>query len=248
MRSLAHLRLAWNTPLSVSHADRLLASLDLPGGSQFTDLGCGWGGLLLRALAGAPLAKGIGVDLNRTYLDRARSSARRLGVSDRVRFISGDIVRFPDAGDRVICIGADHAWGGAEQALTGLSRLVDTGGRLLFGCGYWDRPAAPELIDMLGTLPTSFERVLASARSSNWKVRFSDSADLTEWDRFESMWRHDLEDIGAKEPDSPLGRQALRLSVQRRNEYERGYRGVLGFAYLILERTEESGKDGTQTL
>lgn len=150
MRSLTHLQLAWNTPLSVPHADRLLASLDLSGGARFIDLGCGWGGLLLRALARAPAAKGIGVDQNLAYLDRARSSARHLGVSGRVRFMSGDVARFRDSGDRVICIGADQAWGGAEQALSGLRRMVDKGGRLLLGCGYWNRPASPKLIDMLG--------------------------------------------------------------------------------------------------
>lgn len=245
LRGLAHPQLTWNTPLSISHADRLLASLEPSEGSRLVDLGCGWGGLLLRALTETQGARGIGVDQNSVYLDRARSAARNLGIGDRVRFVLGDIVRFSDAGDRVICIGADHAWGGAERALTHLSPTVDAGGRVLFGCGYWNRPASPKLIEMLGNLPASFEAVPALARSSGWTVLSADSADLAEWDNFESTWRQDLDDIGARESNSPLGCHALRLSAQRREEYERGYRDVLGFAYLVLERTEESSRDGS---
>lgn len=240
LRGLAHLQLAWNSPLSISHADRLLASLEPLGASQVVDLGCGWGGLLLRALSATPGATGIGVDRNPSYLDRARSAARDLGIGDRVRFVTDDIAHFAGVGDRVICIGADHAWGGADRALTRLRPMVEARGRLLFGCGYWIRAASPTLIEMFGDLPGSFEDLLARARSSGWMVRSSDSADLAEWDHFESTWRQDLDDLAARESGSLLGGRALRLSAQRREEYERGYRGILGFAYLVLQRSEEA--------
>lgn len=243
LRGLAHPQLAWNTPLSTPHADRLLASLAPAPGSRVVDLGCGWGGLLLRALNETEATRGTGVDQNRAYLDRARSDARNLGLEDRVRFVPGDIARFRDVGDRVFCIGADQAWGGAAPALRRLGPTVDAGGRLLFGCGYWSRPAAPLLIEMLGALPESFETVVGLARSSGWTVLYSDVADRAEWDHFETTWREDLDAIAAKEPASPRGRHALRLSAQRRDEYERGYRDVLGFAYLVLERAEESRRN-----
>ena len=52
--------------------------------------------------------------------------------------------------DRLICVGASHAWGGTEQALTALSRLVVPGGRLLYGDGYLEPDPSPltrELFD-----------------------------------------------------------------------------------------------------
>jgi hypothetical protein len=238
LSTLLHPQLAWNTPLSISHADRLLASLEPSHGSRFVDLGCGWGGLLLRALTATPRSTGLGVDRNPAYLDRAVRAARGLGLSERVRFARGDITRFRVAGDRLICIGADHAWGRAGAALAHLTTVIESGGRLLFGCGFWTRRPSPELVEVFGELPESFEAVLALPRSSGWTLHSADSADLTEWDDFETTWRQDLEEIGAREPRTDLGRQALRLSARRQEEYEGGYRGVLGFAYLILERRE----------
>ena len=44
-------RMRWNMPLSVEHAGLLLDRLDLRAGQLITDLGCGWGELLLAAVA-----------------------------------------------------------------------------------------------------------------------------------------------------------------------------------------------------
>ena len=47
-------RMRWNTPLSAEHADLLLGQLDLRpvrARLRIADLGCGWGELLLRAVA-----------------------------------------------------------------------------------------------------------------------------------------------------------------------------------------------------
>ena len=237
LRALPHLELAWNAPLSAARADRLIASLAASPGSRWVDLGCGWGGLLLRALVAYPDATGLGVDRHRMYLDRAERTARDLGVDDRARFVESDIVRFAEPADRVLCIGADHAWGGASTALAHLGRSLAAGGRLLFGCGYWNAPASPEIVAMFGSLPSSLAAVRGLAGSAGWRVRATEVANLTEWDDFEATWRQDLKEVGAREAGTPLGRQALRLLAQRQEEYERGYRGVLGFAYFVLERS-----------
>ncbi|MEU4401729.1 SAM-dependent methyltransferase, partial [Micromonospora orduensis] len=44
-------RMRWNTPLSEEHAALLLRRLDVRPGARVLDLGCGWGELLLRAVA-----------------------------------------------------------------------------------------------------------------------------------------------------------------------------------------------------
>jgi hypothetical protein len=41
--------------------------------------------------------------------------------------------------DRVICVGAAHAWGGTAAALSELAGVVPPGGRLLYGDGCWER-------------------------------------------------------------------------------------------------------------
>jgi len=236
LRALSHLQLNWNTPLSTVHADRLLAALNPPPEARLVDLGCGWGGLLLRALADSPASTGEGIDHNPAHLDRARSSAQTQSIGQRVRFVQGDIVHYGGRGDRVICIGADHAWGSVSGALSRLHPRVKPAGRLLFGCGFWARPPSPGLTEMFGNLPPSFGAVQELAESSGWTVSSADSASTDEWDEFESTWIQDLNEIAEREPRTPIGARARRLAEERREQYERGYRGALGFAYLILAR------------
>ncbi len=57
------------------------------------ELGCGTGRLALPLLkSGARL---VGIDRSEAMLGRARSKARRAGISDRARFVRGDIRRLP---------------------------------------------------------------------------------------------------------------------------------------------------------
>lgn len=236
LHNLPHVQLVWNTPLSERHADALLASMQLPRGTLLVDLGCGWGELLLRALASSPQLSEIGIDLDSRALQRARASATTRGLTDRVKFVCASLLDYSGPADRAVCIGADHAWGGASVALSGLRPKVSPGGLLLFGCGYWRNSPSPRLVEMFGNLPRSLEALLALTQPSGWRVLSADSADLEEWDTFEAAWRQDLDEIVAREPSTGSGQQALRLARQRREEYEREYRGVLGFAYLTLFR------------
>lgn len=203
------------------------------------DLGCGRGELLLRAIGEARGLAGEGVELHPSDVERARSTAVARGLTDRVTFIEGDLLHYDRIADRVICIGADHAWGGPLPALSSLRARVEPGGRLLFGGGFWSRPPSPQLVEMFGDLPPSLDALRAGAGSVGWKVEYRDVAHLSEWDSFESAWNRDLEDIARKEPSTVLGQQADRIARQRREEYYGGYRGVLGFAYLILRRPEK---------
>ena len=49
---------------------------------------------------------------------------------------------------------------------------------------------------------------------------------LAEWDAFEAGWRAGLEASGDAE--------AVAFAAQRRREYEDGYRGAIGFSWLVL--------------
>lgn len=235
LSSLGHPQLEWNVPLSAAHADRLLNLLQPVAGGRIVDYGCGWGGLLLRALQKNPRATGIGVDQNTLHLARARRAARRLGVSSRVRFTRGDITEYRVAGDRVLCVGADHAWGGAPLALTELRSRVRPHGTLLFGSGYWVTRPSARLVRVFGNLPSTVDALRGIASSVGWNVDAAEPATLEEWDQFEVNWRQELEEVSTLEPGSPRGRLATHLVSSRREEYERGYRGVLGFVYLVLE-------------
>jgi len=68
----------WNSPLSEDHASRLLQRLAVSSDGLVVDLGCGWGELLVRAVADTG-AKAIGVDTDEQLLQRGRRDLHRCG-------------------------------------------------------------------------------------------------------------------------------------------------------------------------
>jgi len=129
--------LDFNSPLSSARADSLAAALAVGNPQSILDVGCGWGELLIRTVAGSVGATGLGVDRDSTLLARGRANASTQGLSRRIRFVEEDAADMDERADVVICVGADHAYGSQDEALTALYKLVNPGGRLLFGSGFW---------------------------------------------------------------------------------------------------------------
>jgi SAM-dependent methyltransferase len=231
---LLRTELTWNTPLSEAHASELLGRLELASAHRILDLGCGRGRLLLQALGRAPAAHGVGVDRDRRELDQGRAAAKESGLEDRVAFVAHDAAKYDGTADRVLCIGASHAWGGTASALTRLRERTSPKGLLLFGDGFWTRPPSRRLLERLGPQEGSVEAIADRAKAAGWRVAHSDTADQSEWDSFEESSYRGLERFARRAPDHPLSNAARELAARRRKEYYDGYRGVLGFAYLIL--------------
>ncbi len=225
LRRLAHAGLTFNAPLSDARADALVRSLPISPGHHALDLGCGWGELLLRLMRAHPATTGTGVDTDRRALDRGRRLAAQRGLHDRVDFVETDLTSFEDRGAVVICVGSSHAFGGPDAALRSLHDRVGPGGLLLHGDGFWAQEPGALARRAIGSLP-DFDELLGLARAASFRVEHADRSTLEEWDAFEAGWRSGLE--GSPDPD------ALALAAERRREYEDGYRGVLGFAWLVL--------------
>lgn len=85
----------------------LIAPAQIGAGQVVADYGCGPGGLVVElARRVGSEGKVIGLDINREFLDRARSLARTEGLADRVETIAIDGDRIPlnaDSVDRVVC-------------------------------------------------------------------------------------------------------------------------------------------------
>ena len=149
-------RLTFHGPLSEARASRLVARLTRNTPRTVLDIGCGWGELMLRILAAAPDATGLGLDTDEGDLARGRDNARARGLADRVTFVRESAIgtrRGP--ADLVLCLGASHALtevqppGHTAAALAELRRLVNPGGRVLLGEGFWHRtPTEAELAGM----------------------------------------------------------------------------------------------------
>jgi cyclopropane fatty-acyl-phospholipid synthase-like methyltransferase len=227
-------RMRWNTPLSVPHADRLLERLDVGRHDTVLDLGCGWGELLLRAVA--ERGTGTGVDTDAGLLERGRAQAAARGLSERVAFVNARAEEWREPADRVLCIGAAHAWGGARRALPALARLVGPGGRVLFGDGVWASPPTEPARELFGddVLPApELQRLIAA---SGWRILQRTLADLDEWDEFEEAWRAGREEWRLAHAGDPRAAAVAAELAERLTEYVDVYRGVLGFSYFVLAR------------
>jgi cyclopropane fatty-acyl-phospholipid synthase-like methyltransferase len=228
-RRLAHAGLTFNAPLSEERATALVSALPISPGHHALDLGCGWGELLLRILAAHSATTGTGVDTDREALDRGVRAATRRGLHGRVEFVEAPAQTFVDVADIVVSVASSHAFGGTGDALHWLRQSVTPGGRVLFGDGFWAaEPSAAAIAAIGGALPR-LEELHAAAAAAGFRIERDEVSDLAEWDAFESGWRSGLE----VSPDA----EAVAFAAERRCEYEEGYRGTIGFAWLVLAPT-----------
>jgi len=239
-------QLAFHGPMSEARAERLTARLTQTGPGTILDIGCGWAELMLRLLAAAPGATGLGIDVNDADLTRARANARVRGLSDRVTFArESGIGTSCGPADLVLCLGSSHALSDAEPprhttaALHVLRRLVTPGGRVLLGEGIWEHPpSAAELAAMWpGTSAGEFldlASLVDLAVDAGFRPAWIETASPQEWEEFESGYQADEEEWLAAHPGHPRAAEVRKQVDGHRSLWLRGYRNVLGLAYLTL--------------
>jgi SAM-dependent methyltransferase len=233
-----HLR--WNTPLSEAHADLLIEACAPSPGARVLDLGCGWGELLMRLVAPAADATGDGVDTDPDALARGERLAAERGLGTRVRFHRTPAPEWQaEAYDIAVCIGATHAWPDSTTgALRALRTALRPGGTALLGEGFWARQPTPEALAGLGAEPEelgTLHQLVTAATAAGFRPLQVTVADEREWDLFESYARAGRGERWAlAHPGHPLRDRVLAEAERHRDGYLSGYRGVLGFAYLVL--------------
>jgi cyclopropane fatty-acyl-phospholipid synthase-like methyltransferase len=238
----AYAWLDFNAPLSVARADRLAKTLAAGSPSDALDLGCGWGELLLRLLAAAPACTGTGVDTDQALLERARGNATARGLTDRARFVAGEAAEHgTEPADVVLCVGSSHAFGGTAEALDALHQRTRPGGRVLFGEVFWESPPTVEQAASLDSTPdelASLPELVDLTIAAGFRPLRIESANRDEWEAFESGFLADWEHWLVSNGDRPEAEQIRAQADEHRQNWLRGYRDVLGFAYLTLSRSE----------
>jgi SAM-dependent methyltransferase len=222
-------RLTWNAPLSDEHATLLLDRLDPAG--RIVDLGCGWGELLLRAAARG--GTGTGVDTDADALDRGRRAAAERGLS--VEFAEQPAASWHGTADRALCVGSSHAFGGTRRMLARLAEIVPRG-QVLIGDGCWPGMPTPAAHAIFGDDVLPLADLATACRDTGWQVLHLDTASQREWDDFESRHRAGQREWLLANPDDPRAAEVRERHAAREHEYLTAYRGVLGFAYLVLGR------------
>lgn len=111
--------------------------------------------------------------------------------------------------------------------------------RVLFGEMFWQVNPPPEATRALfgdDEVPGSLADLVASCRDEGWTVLHVSVADQAEWDDFESRHRSGQRRWLLEHPGSEGADELRRQLDQREHDYLAHYRGILGFAFLILAR------------
>ncbi|GAB3254695.1 class I SAM-dependent methyltransferase [Alteromonas gracilis] len=231
--------LDFNAPLSDARAEALVSRLVRRSPGTVLDIGCGWAELLLRVLAAAPTATGLGLDTDGELIARGTEAAGVRDLADRVLLVERGVRDDEEPADLVLCVGSSHALADdPADALARLTTLVRPGGTLLLGEGVWhDSPGlVPAVVPAdMTTLPDLAELV-ALAEAAGLRPLWIEEADAGEWDAFESGFLADAEEWlidHAEDPEADVVRERARA---HREMWLSGYRGRLGFAYLTLVR------------
>lgn len=231
----------FNAPLSGWRANAIAEALARDEPTAVLDVDCGWGELLLRLLEKAPTARGVGIDSDPVAIARGRSNAAARGLSDRVVFFEEGASTDLQPAAVVLSVGSDHAWGSQEAALDALRELVRPGGRLLFGSGFWERPPSTDEAAAVGLKPDSLPDLTGLvdlALAAGLRPLFMQTASRDEWERFESGYLADWEEWLHRSGKHPDASEIRARADNHRNQWLRGYRNVLGFAYLTLGRSD----------
>jgi tRNA G37 N-methylase Trm5 len=243
-----HRHLDFMSPLSEQRADKLAQFVATHAGETVVDIGCGWATLLIRILERNSATRGVGIDLNSDGFEHASQVAAARGVADRLQLIGGDAkTHMPASTQGAVCIGATQVWSQHAEAnmplnyaaaLTALRKLVVTGSPVLYGEGIWsvaptERAAAP----LAGRLDEFIflSNLVEVAWNSGFAVTYVHEASQDEWDHFESGYTaRYTEWLTKNSQDHPEHAAVLERVRRQQTGYFRGYRGVLGMAYLCL--------------
>lgn len=231
--------LAYNSPLSVERASRLVEQLTRADPRDVLDVGCGWAELLLDLLEAAPSARGIGIDEHGPDIARAQEDARRRGLSGRVQLEARQADDSLPSADLVLNIGAFQAFGDVPAALTRLRELVRPGGRVLLGCEYWEHvPSDAELAALWEGTAREESLLLPDLVDATITAGFRPLSTQTvtrqEWEDYESGHMAPREEWLARHAEHPQA-DAVRAQLdEQRTIWLRVHRDLLGFAYLTL--------------
>ena len=240
--------LTFMAPLSEERASTLCEFIAGNARGTVLDVGCGWAELLIRVLEGGPSLKGLGIELNADSVAHGRALAQERGVADRLSLIAGDVKNhLPKSAGGVLCVGASQIWGPLVEAkqpldyrsaLTALRALLEPGAPAMYGEAIWTAAPTPEAIEPLAGRIDEFvllPELLDIARDCGFAVICTHQATLDEWDTFESGYSARYARWLAEHPEDHADKASVRARMLAQSKaYFRGYRGILGMAYLEL--------------
>jgi cyclopropane fatty-acyl-phospholipid synthase-like methyltransferase len=232
-------KLLLNSPLCETTLDKLISRATECRPRRIVDHGCGWGEVLLRAVANAPGATGVGVEIHLPDLERARIAAAERGLTDRVIFRYGNSTDHRQPADLLINIGSYQAFGDIAAAARDLREDLRPGGRALFGAEYWSAtPSDDELSHMWPEASVEdclrLPELVDQLHETGWRILDLHDSTRTEFDDFEVGHLREREEWLAGHRDHRDSESVESELDQAWSSWLRGHRKTMGFASFVL--------------
>lgn len=124
--------------------EKMLELANVGSGDRVLDLGCGDGRIVI-ASALLRGARGVGIDIERHWIEQARTKAAAAGVGDRVHFEQADAMSFDLSGASVVFLYLVH-WS-TQRIVDRLYRACSPGTRIVsHSFGFDTVPTATSVI------------------------------------------------------------------------------------------------------
>lgn len=239
--TIAHATHRYLSPLSTQKAAWLVERMAIAPGSRILDIGCGRAGLMIDALAASD-ARGVGVDINREFIEAAAAVARERGVADRIEWRCAplkDAVAASERFDVLLCLGSSQAVGKLADAMHWAVGVLRDGGVALFGDGYWKRDPDACYLETLGATADELASHAGNARlarAAGFRVLATSTANDDEWDDYEGRYCAAIERwimANADDPDAPAFASRIRAW---HDAYLNHGRDTLGFGYYVVAK------------
>ncbi|MEO8290860.1 MAG: class I SAM-dependent methyltransferase [Gaiellaceae bacterium] len=241
--AIAHEGLALMNPLPEDEVDEMIEALELESGARVLDLGCGKAEVLIRIAERYPDVSGAGLDKSPPILAEARRAAAERVPEAHLVLLEEDVVEHapePASFDLVVSMGGVAFRGGVGGTLAVLAGFVASGGKLLFGEGYWRREPDAEYLVALGAARDElkdYAETIEAAEDVGLRLLRAVTSSVEDWDLYEDTWAANGERYVAAHKGEPDVDELEAWITEGRDRYRRrGGRDTLGFGLFLFER------------
>jgi cyclopropane fatty-acyl-phospholipid synthase-like methyltransferase len=241
--AIAHEGLAFMNPLAEEDVDEMIEALELEPNAHVLDLGCGKAEILLRIVERFPDVRATGLDNSPAILAEARRQAESRVPEAKVVLLEQDVRDYapePGSFDLVVSTGGVAFRGGVGGTLAVLAGFVASGGKLLFGEGYWREEPSAEYLVALGAAREElkdYEGTIQAAVEAGLDLKRAVTSSIEDWDAYEDAWARNGERYADAHEDEE-GVDELREWIANGRARYRELRGreTLGFGLFLFER------------